>query len=196
MGKRRSEFLGWSSIVATVATVVLAVTALITVYITVSAWRAERESARPYFTLKDSPKVQLTPEVNFEFKFTNAGVHPAVNLHSKSLVFDQSLAKEPVHQDEFDLVNEIPKDTSSSLLITIDKKDINPGQLNINPHFIVIDLQYDDPIIKKKYNQTIFLKWNGVLNGQLQAIVHLRLEEKEKILAYLKEKQIDPKARK
>lgn len=183
---KTEEFLGWSSIVATIATVILALTALVTVYITVSAWGDKRDSDRPYFTLKDSPKVVQTPELNFEFKFFNVGIHPAVNLRSRTLVFNQNLSMPPIHKDEFALVNEIPKDTSSSLVISIAKSEIDPNRKNIDPNFIVIDLSYVDPILKKPFAQSIFLKWNGVINGQIQPLVHLRLEEKDKIMDYLK----------
>lgn len=184
---KTEEFLGWSSIVATVATVVLALTSLLTVYITVSSWRDERDSERPYFTLKDSPKIISAPELNFEFKFYNVGVHPAGNLRSRTLVFHQSMARPPLHKDEYALVNEIPKDTASSLVINIPKAEIDPARQDIEPNFIVIDLSYLDPILKKTFAQTIFLKWNGTVNGQTQPLVHLRVEEKEKIMEYLKQ---------
>lgn len=196
-GKRESIELNskWTTIVATIATTILAITSLITVYITVTAWKEEREAFRPYLTVKESPRVDLKNGVNFELRFTNSGTHPASNLSSKSLVFDQALAQEPIHHDEFDLANEIPNNTSSSLVIGIDEKLINAKQIDITPLFIVVDLQYDDPILNKSYNQIIYLKWNGVINGVPQPMVHVRVEEKTQITDYLKKFRIDPKAR-
>ncbi len=184
--------LKWTGILAAIATTVLAITALVTVYVTVSAWKEERESARPYLSLKESPKIEPAESLNFEFIFNNVGVHPATNMVSKTLVFNDNLAEQPIHNDEFDLVNEIPKDNSSGLLISLDKKDLDPASKNTNPYFIVIRLGYYDPVLKERYNQIVFLKWNGIKNGKIQPIMHVRAVEKVKILEYFSFNKIDP----
>jgi len=189
----KMRLLKWSSIISTIATAVLALTALITVYLTVAAWKAQQETARPYFILTESPKIDLGDELSFELKFTNVGMHPAVNLSSETIVFDDRLTGSPIHHDESAIVNEIPKDSSSSLVMTIPSEEIYPKQFNINAHYIVVDLQYDDPILKKSYNQTIYMNWNGVLEEKMQPTVHVRVEEKGKIDDYLKKNSIDLK---
>ncbi|HWQ41786.1 MAG TPA: hypothetical protein VN456_07085 [Desulfosporosinus sp.] len=183
----------WSNIVATLATTVLALTALITVYLTVAAWQVQQETARPYFILKESPKVDLGNELSFELKFSNVGMHPAVNLSSETIVFDDRLTGKPIHHDESAIVNEIPKDSASSLVMTIPSEEIYPKQYNITPHYIVVDLQYLDPILDKSYWQLIYLKWNGVQEEKMQATVHVKVEEKVKIDDYLKQYGIDLK---
>jgi hypothetical protein len=193
LGKSKSRLSQWTSIIATVATTVLALTALITVYLTVAAWKVQQETARPYFILKESPKIDLGNELSFELRFNNVGIHPAVNLSSKTVVFE--LSEKPIYQDESSIVNEIPKETASSLVVTIPSEEIYPKQLEISAHFIVIDLQYSDPILNKSYSQTIYMKWNGVKVGQLQPIVHVRVDEKETILNYFQKHKIDPKLR-
>ncbi|MDQ7092775.1 hypothetical protein REC12_04170 [Desulfosporosinus sp. PR] len=185
----------WSNIIATLATTVLAVTALITVYLTVAAWKVQQEAARPYFVLMESPKVDLGQEINFELKFNNVGVHPAVNLSSETVVFDEQLAGKPIHHDESAIVNEIPKDALSSLVMTLPDNALDFRQNDIKPHYVVVDLQYGDPILNKVYSQTIYMKWNGVEKGKIQPTVHVRVEEKAKILQYFKEQGIDPKVR-
>ena len=196
MGKTSNvRFMRWSSVIATMATTVLALTALITVYLTVAAWKAQQETARPYFVLKESPKVDLGNELSLELKFNNVGIHPAVNLSSETIVFDDRLAGKPIHHDESAIVNEIPKDAASSLVMTIPSEEIYPKQLNINAHYVVVDLQYADPILDKSYSQTIYMKWNGVQEGKAQPTVHVRVEEKGKILEYFKKHGIDPKIR-
>jgi hypothetical protein len=189
----KKRLLKWSNIIATIATTVLALTALITVYLTVAAWQAQQETARPYFILKESPKVDLGNELSFELKFTNVGMHPAVNLSSETIVFDDRLTGKPIHHDESAIVNEIPKDSSSSLVMTIPSEEIYPKQFNINAHYVVVDLQYADPILNKSYSQTIYMNWNGVKEEKMQPTVHVRVEEKEKIDDYLKKRGIDLK---
>lgn len=168
----------------------LALTAVITVFLTVSAWKGQQETARPYFILKESPKVELGSELSFELKFTNVGMHPAVNLSSETIVFDDRLTGKPIHHDESAIVNEIPKDSSSSLVMTIPSEEIYPKQYNINAHYVVVDIQYDDPILKKSYSQTIYMNWNGVLEEKMQPTVHVRVEERGKIEDYLKKNGI------
>lgn len=189
----KKRFLKWSNIIATIATTVLALTALVTVYLTVAAWQAQQETARPYFILQESPKVDLDNELSFELKFTNVGMHPAVNLSSETVVFDDRLTGKPIHHDESAIVNEIPKDSSSSLVMIIPSDEIYPKQFNINAHYVVVDLRYSDPILKKSYSQSIYMKWNGVQEEKMQPIVHVRVEEKGKILDYFQKSGIDLK---
>lgn len=195
LGKMSNNSRNWLSIITTTATALLALTALITVYLTITAWKVEQESARPYFVLIESPKVNIGNELSLELKFNNVGVHPAVNLSSETIVFDELLRGKPILHDESAIVNEIPKDASSSLVMNIPNNEINPKQLYIQAHFVVVDLQYDDPIINKAYNQTIYLKWNGVQEGKVQPTEHVRVEEKKMILNYFHEQGIDPKQR-
>jgi len=189
----KKRVLKWSNIIATMATTVLALTALITVYLTVAAWRVQQDTARPYFILKESPKVDLGKELSFELKFTNVGMHPAVNLSSETVVFDDRLNGKPIHHDESAIVNEIPKDSSSSLVMTMSSDEGYPIQLNINAHYVVVHLQYTDPILSKSYSQKIYLKWNGVKEDKMQPTVHVKVEEKGKIDDYLKKSGIDLK---
>lgn len=186
----KKRLLKWSNIVATIATTVLALTALITVYLTVAAWQAQQETARPYFILKESPKIDLGNELSFELKFTNVGMHPAKDLSSVTVVFDEGLNGKPIHHDESAIVNEIPKDSSSSLVMIIPSQEVYPKQFNINAHYVVVDLEYADPILKKSYVQKIYLKWNGVQEEKMQPTVHVRVEEKGKIEEYLKKRGI------
>ena len=189
------RFMRWSSIIATISTTVLAVTALVTVYLTVAAWKVQQDASRPYFVLKESPKVDLSNELSLELKFNNVGMHPAVNLSSETIVFDDRLSGKPIHHDESAIVNEIPKDAASSLVMIIPSDEIYPQQLNINAHYVVVDLQYADPILNKSYSQTLYMKWGGVQEGKVQPTVHVRVEEKGKIVNYFQKNGIDPKLR-
>lgn len=196
MGKTNKDyFIKYSSIIATLATTVIALTALITVYLTVTSWKVQQEVTRPYFVLKESPKVDIGNELSLELKFSNVGIHPAVNLSSETIVFDVLLSGKPIHQDESAIVNDIPKDAASSLVLSIPSEEIHPKELNINPHYVVVDLQYGDPILDKSYSQTIYIKWNGVQAGKVQSSVHVRVEEMGEIKQYFQKQGIDPKKR-
>ncbi|MDR3584368.1 MAG: hypothetical protein P4L59_03495 [Desulfosporosinus sp.] len=195
MGKSSNVFMKWSSVIATIATTVLALTALITVYLTVAAWKVQQDASRPYFVLRESPKIDLVNNLSLELKFNNVGIHPAVNLSSETIVFDDRLSGKPIHHDESAIVNEIYKDAALSLVMIIPSNELDPKQPNINAQYVVVDLQYADPILNKSYNQTIYMNWNGVQAGKLQPTVHVRVEEKEKILDYFQTHGIDPKIR-
>ncbi|HZK83556.1 MAG TPA: hypothetical protein VFC58_02550 [Desulfosporosinus sp.] len=181
----KKNILGWTNIIATLATTVLALTALITVYLTVAAWKGQQDTARPYFILKESPIVDLSDDLSFELKFTNVGMHPAKDLSSETVVFDEGLTGKPIHHDESAIVNEIPKDASSSLVMTIPGEEIYSNQLDINAHYVVVAIHYADPILDKAYSQTIYMKWNGVQEEKMQTTEHVRVEEKGKIDEYL-----------
>lgn len=186
MSTKEDKFLKWSSIIATVGTAILALTALITVYVTLNAWKVQREDARPYLSLKESPQVEVKDGVEFEFKFNNVGIHPAVNLSSQTLIFDQNLQQNPIHNERYDLVNEIPKDTTSSLVIAL-----TPEEIDLNSYYLVVLLQYGDPVINQHYQQSLLLKWNGFKEGKAQTIVHVQTQEKEKITRYLQANQVN-----
>ena len=187
----KNSYLNIPNIIATIATTVLALTALITVYLTITTWKIEQEVARPYFVLRDSPRVTAGDELSLEFKFSNVGIHPAVNFSSETIIVDERLTEKPIHHDESAIVNEIPKDAASSLIMNIPCQELYSEQTNINTHFVVVDLRYTDPILNKSYTQTIYMKWHGIKKGKIQPTVHVRVEERDKILNYFSRQGID-----
>ncbi|NMA69176.1 MAG: hypothetical protein GX958_07145 [Desulfitobacterium sp.] len=169
----------------------LAITATITVFITLNAWKVERESARPYFSLQDSPKVEGKSGISFEFKFSNVGIHPATNIASRTLVFLQNMDDVPIHDAQFSLVNEIPKNMATSMVIALESSEVADHELERNPTYIVIHLQYEDPIIKGKYNQTLYYRWDGIDGEELNPLVHVEAKEMEKITQYFKHHKVN-----
>ncbi|KUO58886.1 MAG: hypothetical protein APF84_14235 [Gracilibacter sp. BRH_c7a] len=176
-----------SDIIITITTLIFAITSMVTVYISLSAWNNERESVRPYLTFYNSPEVYLENNyLNFSFAFYNVGFHPAASFHSQTLIVDYCLDDQPLHNDQFTLVNYIPQKTSTDLMIKIDLEPTKIDYDNINPHFIIINLKYTDPILEKNHEQIIFLRWEGITNKNLQPIFHCSKEEKNLILDYIK----------
>lgn len=189
--KEKNKLISYSNMIATVGTAILAVTALITVYITVSAWNEEREANRPYFTFKDSPEVVLRESPEFEMVFTNVGEHPAVSLWSKSIVFQAGLKEKPVTIDEYALVNDIPKNASATLLISLQGINKQKTLKDVPPYFFVIVLRYEDPIINESFEQTLYIKWNGMKGGEILTTNHAEEAEKEQIIQYFKQNRIN-----
>lgn len=180
----------WSGTIVTVSTAIFALVSIISVYISVTSWQTQREAARPYFTFKESPSIHQTNELSFEFefKFNNVGTHPATNLSSKTIVFNENLLQEPILVDDYTVVNDIPRDTTTSLLLSIKSTDFLQG--NIDPQFLIICLNYADPITRKLYTQTLYTKWSGVIAQKPQPLIHVELSEKQNILNYLKSHQL------
>lgn len=174
----------WSGTILTISTAIFAFVSIVSAFISLNTWQTQREAARPYFTFKESPSIQLTDRLSFEFKFNNVGVHPATNLSSRSIVFDENLLQEPTLVHDFTVVNDIPRDTNTSLLLSIKSADFL--QADISSQFLVISLSYDDPITRKKYTQTIYTKWAGVIAKKPQPLIHVEASQKQIIINYLK----------
>ncbi len=192
MAEHKEKSSYWINIMATLASITLAVVSLLSVYITLSSWREERESSRPYFTFKESPYISISNEVNINFKFNNVGIHPALNLWDKTLVFDQNLKTKPIHDDQHTLVNDIPQGTVAELSIKLNLNAVSlEGTGSAHGYFIVIALQYNDPILHKDFQQLIFMKWDGVKDHKAYPIAHVEAEEKENILHYFQTEKID-----
>lgn len=189
-GSKGDKLGKWSSIIATLGTMTLAITATITVFITLNAWKVERESARPYFSLQEAPKVEGKSGISFEFKFSNVGIHPATNLASRTLVFLQDMDDAPLHDDQYQLVNEIPKDMTTSMVIALEASEAADHELEQNPSYIVVHLQYEDPIIKRRYNQTLYYRWDGKNGDEYHPLVHVEAKEMEKITEYFKGQKV------
>lgn len=176
----------WSNFWVSGSTVIFAIISLISVFISINSWQTQREAARPYFTFKESPTIELTHEVSFEFKFFNVGTHPATDLTSKTLVFHEKLLKNPLLIDTYSVVNDIPQDTATSLLLRLDSNQLDPLKADLDAYYIVISLDYRDPILKESYNQIIFIKWPGVNQGRVQPLIHMEAGEKERVIHYIR----------
>ena len=54
-------------------------------------------------------------------------------------------------------------------------------------HFIFCSISYLDPLLKKEYFQSFFMKWDGVVNGKTHPdFTHVNTKEKEIIKEYIK----------
>ncbi|MGE4272615.1 MAG: hypothetical protein AB7E31_07055 [Desulfitobacterium sp.] len=172
------------------STAVFAIISLISVFITINSWQTQREASRPYFTFKESPSINLANEVSLEFKFFNVGAHPATELTSKTMVFHENLTENPILIDSYRVVNDIPRDTATSLLLYLDANIMDSNGPDLDAYYIVIRLDYWDPILKEPFFQTIFIKWPGFYQERVQPLIHMEAGEKERVIQYIKERNL------
>lgn len=176
-----------SNIFITVTTLIFAITSLITVYISLSAWKEEREAVRPYLTFQSSPQVYFNAanQLVFSFKFTNVGLHPASSLHCQTVIVNCSLDDKPLHTDQHSLVNNIPQNSPTDLIIVMDSSSKGIDKKNITSHYIIINLKYTDPILEKDHEQILYLRWGGISNGKINLIFHASRDDKNNLVNYL-----------
>ena len=96
----------------------------------------------------------------------------------------------PTSIDEFALVNDIPKNASATLVIGLDALHDVAIIGNVEPHFIVILLKYEDPIIEKEFEQSLYMKWDGIEDKKILPTNHAEEDEKQQIIDYLKKHDI------
>lgn len=177
-----------SNFFVTITTLIFAITSLITVYISLSAWKNERESVRPHLTFYSSPEVYFNEnnELIFSAKFSNVGRHPVDSLHIQATIVNSDLKGLPLLTDQFSLLNYIPQNCSTDIVIKIKKYSPNSDSIHIGKHYIILNLKYFDPILETNNEQIFYLKWFGIEQGKPSPVFHASKEDKERIVSYLK----------
>lgn len=83
---------------------------------------------------------------------------------------------------DIDVVNDIPANSPTPYY----NDSVGLGA-NMPKHFIFCSISYRDPILKKEYIQSYYMKWDGVINGQtLPDFTHVNTTEKMIIENYVK----------
>lgn len=171
-------------VISSVSGAVAAIAAMIAVYQSRASAKDERTSKRPYFTIS-TPGIKPLPESPpFRIMITmeNIGTHPAINMSAKILFVESSLSQPASFVFDFSIANEVPVKTPTPWY-----NDSLRLPANVSSHFIVTAIKYQDPILRKYFVQTFFMKWDGVNNGITHPdFVHTSLEEKLKVEKYLR----------
>lgn len=177
-----------SNVFMTITTVIFAISSLITVFISLSAWKEDREAERPYLTFQASPKVGFNDDgkLLFSFTFTNVGHHPAASLNGQTMILDDGLTAGPLHTDQNSLNPYLSQNSNTDLIITLSNPYFDVDKQNLNQQLIIINLKYADPILEKNHEQIIYLRWLGITDGQVHPILHASKQDKERIINYLK----------
>jgi len=174
----------YSDVIVTLTTLIFALTSLITVYISLSAWREERQSIRPYLTI-GSPKIIITDKLSLNFELYNVGVNPAADLHCQTIFLPSSPDSAPLHIDQYSLGGYLTKNSRQNITVTTGNDFNSLFQKGGAVLYIIISFKYNDPVLKKEHEQIIYLKWPGQNAAQSTPIFHASKEDKDLILKYL-----------
>jgi hypothetical protein len=148
--------------------------------------RQQLQAGRPYIKL-DNPGVIQNP-LRFRFAYQNVGVRPARDLRMGLWVFSQSLNEDPVSEKHTSFANEVPIEvgTQWTLPTTINGE-------NLPSMYVILLLEYLDPITGERFIQPYYMKWDSLKNGQLDLDFEIAsLEDKTRILSYLANRNLLP----
>lgn len=167
------EILNNFEFVSVISGVIASISALISINLTYQSNKKERESKRPYFTIKAPGFKQLDKCLRFQITFFNCGVNTAHSFKGEIRIFDINFENEI--KIDIDVVNDIPKDIPTPYY-----NDSIILNTEMPKHYIFCNIFYNDTISHKKYNQIFFMKWDGVKNGKfLPDFNHVNSQEKK-----------------
>lgn len=171
-------------IISTLSGLIAAIVALITVYIAISSLQKENQYKRPYFTI-EKPGIKVlpgAPPYRMQITLYNTGVHPAIDLVGTIKILEYTLDKKPQFDFEFSVANDIPHDSPTPWY--------NDGVMlpnDLKKQYVVLNIEYGDPILKDSFSQSFYMKWDGIQNGITHPdFVHVNIEERENIKKYFK----------
>ncbi len=105
------------------------------------------------------------------------GVRPAYDLYGKIFIIDKNVIGKPNYSFDFSIADVIPANApipwnSDTLLLP----------RNLPAQYIVLAIEYSDPIVKKILDQIFYMKWNGVIDDKPDSnFVYVSMKEKMKI---------------
>lgn len=114
----------------------------------------------------------------------NIGIRPLVKLKVKLSIFDMNCLEKVAGEIE-ETPNEITKD------MHIHPKFIAPWNYKdkkIPAHYFIVKVSYSDVLLKMKYNQYIYMKWEGMENGVTKKINHISESEFSELNTHLNTK--------
>lgn len=166
-------------IISVVSGAIAALAAMIAIILTYRSNKQERESKRPYFTIEAPGFKHKNTDLMLQITFINSGVHPAKNFKGEIRMFSDDLKNE--NKIDIDVVNDIPPNSPTPYYNDgIELAD------NMPKHFVFCNISYSDPILKKEYIQSFYMKWDGVTNKLTQPdFTHVNTIDKNIIEKYL-----------
>ena len=159
---------------------VASISALLIVVNLRAVGREQIESNRPYFTLTKRSVIQLpqSPQYHLQFIIENIGIRPAYDLYGKMFIIEENFKGKPNYTFDFSIANEIP--ARAPVLWDSDPLFLPK---NLPTQYIVLAIEYSDPIIKKIFDQTFYMKWNGVIEGKPDSnFVYVSMKEKMEMI--------------
>ena len=166
----------WAAISA-IGGSVSAIAALITVWNSRQANKEALEALRPYFMLEAPGIKQLPSSPPFRVLLTlkNIGGRVANNLDGRIYIVDNQPNSQPVLDLAFSVANDIPPQSPTPWY-----NDTLQLVAQLPPHYVILGIRYQDPIMNQRLKQLFCMRWDGVSNGVFHPdFVHVSSSERK-----------------
>ena len=112
----------------------------------------------------------------------NRGIHPADDFEGRILILNADLSNKPDFDFKFSVANSIPSNSPTPWY-----NDSVHLPHNLPLQYVVLAIKYKDPILNKGFNQTFFMKWDGIQNGSIHPdFVYVSKDEAKAISSHLR----------
>ncbi len=168
----------WAAVSA-IGGAVSAVAALATVWHARNASAEARNAGRPYFLLEAPGFKAQQPPPGFRLllPLKNIGARPAIRVEGRIYIATKSEPSEVVLDQNFAIGNAVPPNS-----LTPWYNDDVHLPLNTPPHFVLLGIEYVDPMTGVRHRQPFYMRWDGVKNGATQPdFVHVTHHERSEI---------------
>ncbi len=156
-----------SAAVAAIASAVAAAMAWLAIRDARAGRAEERRAVRPYFSFSLVKAWDGFSDGKYHIEATlkNVGPRPAWKVTRRVLIIDCGLSKDPLLQDNFE-VQEVLQDNTLEWHGQIDQQ---LGS-DLPEQYLVVTVEYDDPMTRESYNQLLVMKWGGVSGGKARGL--------------------------
>jgi hypothetical protein len=176
----------WAPVVSSFFAMVSAGAAWLNIRLVLNNRRAERRAARPFFGLKDSAIKHIDGPLphRTEIVVANFGGRPAYNIIGYMLLIEATLKKKVGQLIDFSLANELPPQIDMPI-----HRDSLYIEHFVEPLYILLVLDYLDPILDEEFVQWFILSWAG-LHGSASGkmaynIDHASIGDSERVFEYI-----------
>ena len=142
-----------------------------------------RQNSRPFFIIED-PGFKATNALGkfiISIPFKNTGGRPASEFSVKMFIVED-LKKGPIFSSEFEVSNDIPPNSPTPY-----HHDVHSLPENMGKFLIIILVKYKDVFLNKFQNQEIYMRFNGITNGNFSPnFVHATIEESNNLKIYIR----------
>lgn len=175
MSKLLNDANFWSAVSA-VGGAVSALAALATIWQSRLSSREARDAQRPYFLL-EAPGIKPLPQsppFRVMLPLRNSGARPATQLEGRIYIAPVLPGAAPIMDIRFSVANPIPPNSPTPWY-----NDTLVLPTECQPHFVLLGIEYFDPLSGRRYRQAFYMRWDGVQSGKTQPdFVHVTAQEK------------------
>ena len=174
----------WTAIAA-ISAAISAYAAMRVVYHSRMTKKEELNAKRPYFILEAPGIKQLSnsPPYRIQITMKNIGGHVASDFTCRILIIKRELDGKPDFEFNFSVANAIPPNTPTPWYY-----DSLQLPMKLEPHYVILSIKYNNPILDNSHAQIYFMKWDGVQKGVTHPdFVYMNKDEMTEATNYLKE---------